>query len=212
MTLDEVSKLILSISAMWPGWAEKRDLEGTTRLWQKVFADDSAKIVGQALGVYISTDTKGFAPVPGQLKEIMARITQGEDELTEQQAWGLVYRACCRAAYNANEAFAALPPVCQQVVGSPEMLHDWSMMDADDVQTVVASNFMRSYKQRAQQARDFGKLPGNLKTLFGNVFKPVDTLTAPKVEALPEPEERVEMPDAIRAQLAALFSRQAEVV
>jgi hypothetical protein len=92
------------------------------------------------------------------------------------------------------------------------MLHDWSKMDADDVQTVVASNFMRSYKQRAQQARDFGKLPGNLKALFGNVFKPVDTLTAPKVEALPEPEERVEMPDTIRAQLAALFSRQAEVV
>ena len=206
MTLDNTSKLILSICSTWPQWAEKRDLEGTARLWQRVFADDDAALVGKALGVYIATETSGFAPTPGQLKEIMVRITHGDDDLTEQQAWGLVYRACCNAAYNADEAFRQLPAVCQQIVGSPEMLHDWAMMDADDVQTVVASNFMRSYRVRAQQARDFEKLPSNLQGLFASVIKPVLPAKQPET-ALPaaEEEERIAMPDAIRQQLSSLF-------
>jgi hypothetical protein len=83
------------------------------------------------------------------------------------------------------------------------------MMDADDVQTVIASNFMRSYKVRAAQARDYEKLPSNLQALFGNVFKPVEALPErPQPEALPEAEDRITMPDSIRAQLSALFARQ----
>ena len=211
MNKAETVKLILSINSTYPSWGEKRDLEGTAMLWQRIFADDDAALVGKALGVYISTETSGFAPTPGQLKEIIVRITHGDDEMTEQQAWGLVYKACCKAAYNAVEAFRELPPVCQQVVGSPEMLHDWAMMDADDVQTVIASNFMRSYKVRAAQARDYEKLPSNLQALFGNVFKPVEALPErPQPEALPEAEaeDRITMPDSIRAQLSALFARQ----
>lgn len=209
MTQAETAKLIASIGCVWPYWMKERDLDGTINLWHRIFADDDYQAVGQALGMYISTDTGGYAPVPGQLKEIMVKIAHGDDEMTEQQAWGLVYKACCKATYNAVEAFRELPPVCQQVVGSPEMLHDWAMMDADDVQTVIASNFMRSYKVRAAQARDYEKLPGNLQALFGNVFKPVEALPErPQPEALPEAEDRITMPDSIRAQLSALFARQ----
>lgn len=208
MTLEETAKIIASIGKMYPSWVQGRDIDGTIRLWQKVFADDDAQAVGQALGIHFSTDTKGFAPVPGQLKEILAQMRQEDGELTEHEAWRLVSKACSRAIYNAREEFEKLPPVCQQVVHDPETLNAWAMMDSDQVETVIASNFMRSYRVRAEQAREWNKLPSSMRGLLP-VFNAIGALPSEKPEALPAEIEAVEIPDEAKALIMGLFPERA---
>ena len=204
MTLQETAALIVSIGKMWPSWLDKRDVDGTVKLWQKVFADDDARVIGQALGVFFASDTKGFAPVPGQLKEIALKIQGGDDQLSEQEAWALVSKAASNAAYHADEEFRKLPPVCRQIVGSPTMLREYSQMDADELHTVVASNFMRSYRVRAEQEREYAKLPSSLRTLMPAI-KQIGALPGERVTALPEPTDAIEMPDSVRQAIMAAY-------
>lgn len=205
MTLAETGKLIASIIEIWPSFQDRRDIEGTARLWQRVFADDDYQVVGQALGVFVATDTKGFPPVPGQLKEILATMmSAGEETMTEQEAWALVAKACRNGYYHAQAEFDKLPALCQQIVGGPSMLREWSMMDTDELQSVVASNFQRSYRVRAEREREYGKLPGNLRALMPAINR-IGALPEARKEALPEPSEAIPMPDFVRAERKRVY-------
>ena len=210
MNLEETAKLIASIGKIWPSFAEHRDLDGTIALWQRVFADDDAALVGKALGAFFATDTRGFAPVPGQLKEILAQMRQadGDGELSEQEAWRLVSKACSRSAYDSESEFAKLPPVCQQVVGDPGALKAWALMDADEVETVVASNFMRSYRARADQAREWSKLPASMRAFFP-ALRTIGALPEERQAALPPPVEvdSIPVPEDARAEILRALGR-----
>ena len=89
------------------------------------------------------------------------RIANGMSEL---EAWGLVRRAVQNGIYGAQKEFDALPPVVQQCVGSPSQLKEWALLDEDVVASVVASNFQRSYRARAAQAKEFLALPADVRS------------------------------------------------
>lgn len=77
----------------------------------------------------------------------------------------MVWRAVQRSGYNSREEFDRLPDTLRRLVGSPEQLKAWSQMDADTVQSVIASNFQRSYQARAKQEADFMALPEDVKKI-----------------------------------------------
>lgn len=52
-----------------------------------------------------------------------------------------------------------LSDTVRRVVGSPSQLREWAMMEPDTVQSVVASNFQRSYRSRAASEKEFAALP-----------------------------------------------------
>lgn len=168
MTEKETGKLLTVISGIWPNWQQGRAVDPTVRIWQMLFPSETYQEMEAAVIAYASTDTKGFAPAPGALKEILAQMrdASGDGELTETEAWALVRKAMTRGLYNAAEEFEKLPPVCQQVVGDKAVLHDWSMLDADKVDTVIASNFQRSYRARAENARTMAKLPEGIRNML----------------------------------------------
>lgn len=168
MTKQETSKLLTVIQGIWPSFQNNRYVDATTTIWWKLFTAESYEEMEAAVIAYASTDTKGFAPAPGALKEILAQMrdASGDGELTETEAWALVRKAMTRGLYNAEEEFAKLPPVCQQVVGDKAVLHDWAMLDADKVDTVIASNFQRSYRARAENARTMAKLPESIRNML----------------------------------------------
>lgn len=204
MTIDETARIIGIINKLYPTWSKDRDISFAIQTWHKVFEDDEAKLVAQALSAFYATDTRGFAPVPGQLKEL---ITRGDD-LSEQEAWVCVYRAIKNSIHNARTEFYNLPEVCRQVVGGYEMLHTWALMSDDDVQTVIASNFMRSYKVRAHQARELKKLPSSLKALMSPIVKSIDP-PPDETPILPlQPYEGINMPDSVRMYLHDFFSKR----
>ena len=67
----------------------------------------------------------------------------------------------------------------QKIVGSPAQLHEWSQMDRDTVNSVVASNFQRSYKARAKNERDFLSLPSMVKNFVASI---ADRMAMPRIE------------------------------
>lgn len=168
MTKQETTKLMAVIQGIWPSWQQGRSVQITITVWQKIFAAESYEEMEAAVLAFASTDTRGYPPAPGNLKELLSQMrdASGDGELTETEAWALVRKAMTRGLYNAEEEFAKLPPVCQQVVGDKAVLHDWAMLDADKVDTVIASNFQRSYRARAENARTMAKLPDSIKNML----------------------------------------------
>lgn len=156
MTLAETAKILTVISEYYPSFNNGRDVHNTAKAWQLVFADDRYDAVQNALVAYVSTDVKGFPPMPGALKELMVRRV---DRMSAIQAWHLVRKAAENGWYNSQAEFDKLPPECQRIVGSPGTLKDWATMDLSELETVVGSNFQRSYNQIEKDEAYYQKLP-----------------------------------------------------
>lgn len=161
MTKKEMAEIIAIMQSNYPddfrGMSDKA-MSGKINLWFMQFRDDDYKEVLAAVMAHIATDTNRFMPPVGVIKAKLVEIRM-PDELTPQEAWGLVQKALRNGYYGAQEEFDKLPPVVQKLVGSPNQLREWSQMDTETVSSVVASNFQRSYKVRAAKEREFMALP-----------------------------------------------------
>ncbi len=171
MTREETLAIMSVLKAAYPSFYKdmKRDeAEGIVELWASMFADEPAIVVANAVKAHIATDKKGFPPHIGAIKEAITKVTQPQ-EMTELEAWGLVQRAVSNGIYGSQKEFDRLPPVIQRLVGSPNQLKEWALMDADTVASVVASNFQRSYKARAANERELLALPSDVRQAMGQL-------------------------------------------
>lgn len=165
MTFDETLAIMSVLKAAYPNYyrdMKRSEAESIVSLWAEMFKDESADLVAVAVKAHIANDKKGFPPHIGAIKDAITKITQ-PNEMTEMEAWGLVQKACRNAIYGAVEEFNKLPPTLQRLVGSPQQLREWAVMDAERVHSVVASNFQRSYKVRAASEREFLALPSDVR-------------------------------------------------
>lgn len=168
MTKTETLKLLAILKVAYPMFYKdysKEEAELVAELWMMQFKDYTYVEVANAVNSFISSDTKGFPPVIGVIKEKLVNLYQ-EDLPTEQEAWNMVYKAVCRSIHDSEKEFAKLPATVQRVVGSPSMLKEWAMTNTDEVNTVIASNFMRSYKARAKAEKEEMLLPNEIKTMI----------------------------------------------
>lgn len=168
MTRDDVIKIMSVLRGAYPHFyrdISKQEAYDTINLWTDMFSNDDASIVAAAVKSLIDGDDKGFPPTIGQVKEKM-RLLVGSDELTEAEAWNLVSKAVKNGLYGAVEEFEKLPPAVKRIVGSPSQLRDWASMDSDTLQSVVASNFQRSYKVVATREKEIAALPEDVKKLI----------------------------------------------
>lgn len=171
MNREETLAIMSVLKAAYPAYyrdMKKGDAENIVALWASMFADDPAEIVAAAVKAHIATDTKGFPPHIGAVKNAIAKLTQ-PNEMTEMEAWALVKKATNNSIYGAREEFEKLPPMLQRLVGSPNQLREWAMMDSEVVASVVASNFQRSYKVRAASEREWLALPSDVKQVVGTL-------------------------------------------
>ena len=165
MTYDDTLAIMSVLKAAYPNYYKdmrRSDAEAVVALWVEMFKDDPAEIVAVAVKAHIATDKKGFPPHIGAIKEAIVKL-KTSDEMTELEAWGCVLNAISNSTYNSAQDFEALPPVVRRLVGSPNQLREWAMMDSDTVNSVVASNFQRSYKARAANEREFLALPSEVQ-------------------------------------------------
>lgn len=142
--------------------------QAMVNLWEEHFIDKDFGLVKAAVNAYISTDTTGFVPNVGQINEKIRALTGG-GMMTEQEAVSLIMKATRNGYYGAETEYAKLPPVLQRLAGSPEQIRAWAMMDADELNTVVASNLMRSYREIAKKEELQQTLPSSVKTLLVGV-------------------------------------------
>jgi hypothetical protein len=159
----------------------QQEREDAIKLWAEMFADEPGEVVAMATKALIKSRVSTFPPGIGEITEKIQQIMQ-PDQMTELEAWGLVVKAVSNSTYNSGEEFKKLPPVVQRLVGAPSQLKEWAAMDSETLNSVVASNFQRSYKVRAKNERDYLALPSSVKSFMAGI---TDGMRMP---ALPEGE------------------------
>lgn len=168
MTREETIKILSVLRGAYPAFYRditKQEAESTIALWESMFDEESYELVGAAVKAFISGDGKGFPPAIGQIKESIRLITTPE-EMTEQEAWTYVSKALRNSTYGSEEEFAKLPPEVQAVVHDPGQLRQWAMSPAEDVESVIASNFMRSFRVKQKSTKEYMALPTEVKRLM----------------------------------------------
>lgn len=156
MNRDEAKKLVMVTKSAYPNW-KIDDVSMTIDTWCSMLDEYSYNEMSLALKSYIKSDTSGFAPNIGQLIGHLNKlkdIVSGVNELTETEAWGIVWKAIQRATYYATEEFEKFPQAIKRAVGNPDVLREWALLDTKDVGTVIASNFCRNYKAALRQEND----------------------------------------------------------
>ncbi|WP_434302596.1 replicative helicase loader/inhibitor [Clostridium botulinum] len=171
MTPEETIKILSIIKAAYPQWAKDlkaSDAKMMVTLWNDMLQDYEYNLVQVAIKKVIATNK--FPPSVAEVIESINYITSGgKSEMTEIEAWGLVRKAIKNSAYNAEEEFNKLPPRIQQAIGSHNILHNWSQESVNGIETVIGSNFMRSYKQTVIRNKEEKQLPQSIKSLLGSI-------------------------------------------
>lgn len=169
MTKKEMAAIMTILETAYPRFYANKTAEekqAALNLWATLFADDNSKIVTEAVKSVICT--LEFPPVPADIKKKIALLTQLPAP-TEFEAWAKIKNAI--SYYNATENFNNLPAVLQKLVGSPGQLREWALLETKQLETVVQSNFMRSYSARVQQIKEYSMLPDSSKQLISGLSK-----------------------------------------
>lgn len=164
----ETMKVLSAMKAAYPAFYKGMnadEMNQIVNLWTEMFSEESYGLVSAAVKALITADEKQYRPPHiGAVKSYIRKLTQPED-MTEAEAWGLVRKAAGNSIYDSQKEFDKLPPVLQRLVGSPSQLKEWAMMDSGEFQTVVASNFQRSYRAKATAEREYQSIPADVKAI-----------------------------------------------
>ena len=204
MNKQETMMIMSVLQAAYPTFyrnVSQCDAEAAVNLWAKMFEDEPYKLVEAAVMQHIATDKKGFPPHIGAIKDAVYKLRQPEGEMSEMEAWAIISHALHDASNSpssrimrngvldprtsAERQFEKLPELLQRIVGSPEQLAAWACMDEGDIETVVQSNFMRSYRVRAQHERERQLMPSSIKEAVQQLIDKTE------IKSLNAPQESV---------------------
>lgn len=164
MTREETVKIIRIMSDCYPNY-KPSNLSETVNVWQMMLNEYSYNQVSIALKAYVTSDTSGFAPSVGEIVAKIQLVSQPQ-ELDGMAAWGLVSKALRNGTYGAVEEFNKLPPLVKQAVGMPDNLKNWATSDYQTIETVIQSNFLRTYETIVKRANEMNRMPDNIKSLI----------------------------------------------
>ena len=163
MTEKEVRQLLAMTQAVYPNY-NPPSREAAVNAWLMCLSEYDNNVVMAAFKAYMTTNTSGFAPAPGQLIEILQTLTQ-PSELNELEAWSIVRKALRNCGYNSEQEFAKLPTVVQKVVGTPQQLKIWAC-DSEFNKNVVSSNFIKTYRTEVKRATELNKMSSDVRELI----------------------------------------------
>lgn len=168
MLKSETAQILAVLKRTYPVFYKdisEQEIAGIIELWHEMFEADDARIVASALKTFIANDEKGYPPTIGIIKAQVRKMTQPQ-EISEMEAWIKVRKAVSNGLYHSKEEFDKLPPNIQVLIGNPNILREWAMLDIDQLDTVVQSNFMRSFKTKTKEDREFSMLPESIKKVI----------------------------------------------
>ena len=177
MTREETKKLLLTIVAAFPNF-KPENATLTVDTWHWALEEYPAPAVKASLQIYLKTNKSGFAPSVSQIIDGI-HSPQDNSRMTEGEAWAMVKRTLADCVYNTKERFDELPPEVRRAIGGPEVLRQWAMTDSDEVNTVIMSNFQRSYKAVVSQQEYAERVPDAIS----DVIKGLSAKAAPRIGA-----------------------------
>lgn len=206
MTREETIELLMMVQAAFPNY-KPPDKTVAVNTWFLMLADYPYQQVQMALKAYIVTDTSGFAPRIGQIIDKIQMINSPA-ELNEMEAWSLVSKALRNGNYKSREEFEKLPDIVKEAVGSHENIHNWAQSDIKSIESVIQSNFIKSYRLAVNRQKEMQKLPNDIKAMISENRscngKRIEALKNPVLENKEDPAaERkcVPMPDRLKEKL-----------
>lgn len=167
MNKKETAGILTILKVSYPFFYKninEQDIIDTVNVWTTMFADDDVRIVIEATKALIMTH-KDYPPTIAHIKEKIELLTK-QPVMSEMEAWSIVLKAIKDSYYNAQTHFDNFPPTIQQTIRIPSQLREWGQMESEVVNSVVASNFMRSYKANVQHAQQIERLPESTKTMI----------------------------------------------
>lgn len=168
MRIEDARKIVAVLMVTYQNY-RPIDSELAARTWADLTAEYTYEQVNLGLRAYMKSNASGFAPVPGQLIEVMQNMITPE-QLNGMEAWALVSKAIRNSGYNSTEEFAKLPPLVQKAVGLPGQLRIWAL-DENYNEDVISSNFIKCYRSEIQKEKVLQKMPGDVKTAIEEVNK-----------------------------------------
>lgn len=170
MNRTETAKILALLQSEYPNSFAKLTQEQMNlklELWASEFSGDAFEAVYTALRMYMETDEQ-FAPNIGQIRKRL-QMQRQQNELSEGEAWAMVSKACQNGSYGYMKEFTKLPPIVQKAVGRAEQLREWAAMEESQVQTVVASNFMRSFRAARERQKEIDTYPSTLMNMINKL-------------------------------------------
>lgn len=193
MTIQQMGQVMDILTVAYPAYYKKSTDEErimACQLWAQMFADDEPKIVVAAVKAFIAADDKGFPPAIGQIKTHIAKIVGGNQK-SELEAWAEVKKALSNSGYHSTEEFEKLDLVIKRIVGGPSQLREWAQADINTLDTVIASNFQRSYRACEKSYREHLTLPSAVRDLISSVADSMEPPKEPEQKSLPVSVEAI---------------------
>ena len=161
MTKEETVKLLMVLEATFPNF-EVKEPQATMEAWHLFLEEYDYKAVTGAVKIYVSTQGTAFAP---SVSQIIA-MTRKPAELAQMDtvtAWGQVRKAISRGIYYSEEEFEKLSPEVQKAVGNPARIREWAQMPSDTIDSVIHSEFRRSFETMQKRELEVQALPAEIR-------------------------------------------------
>lgn len=164
MTISEFSKIVAALKTVYtsPGFIPN---EPALDMWYRLVGkNNDYQTISVAAQMYMTTGK--FPPTPADILECANKLKAENNYLSEQEAWATVSKACSNGIYGYKEEFDKLPATLQKAVGTPQTLYNWAVVDAATFQTVIQSNFLRSYRAALEAQKEIDKYPPKLQEMI----------------------------------------------
>lgn len=164
MTLEEFKDVARLINAMY-GTGEKVIFDTVAKVtaWYSCLSDLPYAAVAAAVKNHAMTNK--FAPSIAEIRKECTAITS-TPLLDEQAAWEMVRDGIRNGIYGAQDEFDKFPPEVQAAVVTPWALSEWAMLPSNEVDTVIQSQFKRSYRSTTER-REKERVLGAIGTKAG---------------------------------------------
>lgn len=161
MTIEETKKVMAYIASAYPRYFANVTRESAERQaipWFDALGEYSAGAVMTGIKSYISADSSGFPPTPGQIIHYI-HFTGNPADHSGTEAWALVRKAVNCPWDQMEASFMTLPEPVRKAVGNAASLKELAMMDTQKFETVAQSNFLRMYDAVQKREATERKVP-----------------------------------------------------
>ena len=162
MTKEDVSKIMTVLQVAYPRYYAGQSAEEKLQainLWHMMLEEYPYELVQKAVKTVIATNK-----FPPAISEIIEKIgfLKSEGSMTELEAWGYISKAIRGSTYRAKEEWEKLPEELKHIV-SPDMLRSWARVEADNAETVLQSNFLRTFRAAQERKKTYEAVPSDVK-------------------------------------------------
>lgn len=163
MERDQFKTLVKGMKAVYsdPKFIADKD---AFDVWYSLLQDLDYDISSLAIQKYMMSNR--FPPTIADIREHYNSFTTTQ-ELNEMEAWSIVSKAIRNSVYHSVDEYSKLPTLVQRAVGQHEQLRIWAL-DEEYNESVVSSNFMRSYRMEIAREREISKMPKSISTMIEN--------------------------------------------